>query len=384
MKKPLLIVIIILVVLLALPVINLLRWTFQPKKPLEILIVDKTVPDFERVNHKSFNWILTHERFVKKEKNTSYSYRKDYYGFIPLRPKRERLYTKNDYHMAEVIELAENYDAMYITDTYGVFFNDWYQGINKSRRSRKLYGGLNSVDNFVIKEVKDRHKLIILEYNCFDYPTPAYEAYRIQERLGIRYSGWTGKYFTSLDTLKEDFPIWMTAMYRKQYKKPWTFTKPGVVILRDKDIIVLEEGKYLDNPSVQIETDSVYRAIYNLPESIAFGEWFDIIGPNKNNVISNFRIGTTTAGDSLLAINGIDNTFPAVIQDPEFQRTYYFSGDFTTANMPVWTSRLKGVEKLKGIFYSKRPDDFRKFFWLYYKPLVTKIFDDYYTSFTTE
>jgi hypothetical protein len=384
MKKPLLIVIIILVVLLALPVINLLRWTFQPKKPLEILIVDKTVPDFERVNHKSFNWILTHERFVKKEKNTSYSYRKDYYGFIPLRPKRERLYTKNDYHMAEVIELAENYDAMYITDTYGVFFNDWYQGINKSRRSRKLYGGLNSVDNFVIKEVKDRHKLIILEYNCFDYPTPAYEAYRIQERLGIRYSGWTGKYFTSLDTLKEDFPIWMTAMYRKQYKKPWTFTKPGVVILRDKDIIVLEEGKYLHNPSVQIETDSVYRAIYNLPESIAFGEWFDIIGPNKNNVISNFRIGTTTAGDSLLAINGIDNTFPAVIQDPEFQRTYYFSGDFTTANMPVWTSRLKGVEKLKGIFYSKRPDDFRKFFWLYYKPLVTKIFDDYYTSFTAE
>jgi hypothetical protein len=154
MKKPLLIVIIILVVLLALPVINLLRWTFQPKKPLEILIVDKTVPDFERVNHKSLNWILTHDRFVKKGKNTSYSFRKDYYGFIPLRPKRERLYTKNDYHMAEVIELAENYDAMYITDTYGVFFNDWYQGINKSRRSRKLYGGLNSVDNFVIKEVK--------------------------------------------------------------------------------------------------------------------------------------------------------------------------------------------------------------------------------------
>jgi hypothetical protein len=247
MKKPLLIVIIILVVLFALPVINLLRWTFQPKKPLEIIIVDKTVPDFERVNHKSFNWILTHDRFVKKEKNTSYSFRKDYYGFVPLRPKRERLYTRTDYHLADVIEVAERTDAMYITDTYGVFFNDWYQGINKSRRSRKLYGGLNNVDNFVIKEMKDRHKLVILEYNCFDYPTSAYESYRIQERLGIKYSGWTGKYFTSLDTTQEDFPIWMTAMYRKQYKKPWTFTKPGVVILRDKDIIVLEQGRFLDN-----------------------------------------------------------------------------------------------------------------------------------------
>jgi hypothetical protein len=384
MKKPLLIVIIILVVLFALPVINLLRWTFQPKKPLEIIIVDKTVPDFERVNHKSFNWILTHDRFVKKEKNTSYSFRKDYYGFVPLRPKRERLYTRTDYHLADVIEVAERTDAMYITDTYGVFFNDWYQGINKSRRSRKLYGGLNNVDNFVIKEMKDRHKLVILEYNCFDYPTSAYESYRIQERLGIKYSGWTGKYFTSLDTTQEDFPIWMTAMYRKQYKKPWTFTKPGVVILRDKDIIVLEQGRFLDNSPVQIKTDSAYRAIYNLPESIAFGEWFDIIEPNQNNVISNFRIGTTTVGDSLLAINGLDNTFPAVIQDPEFQRTYYFSGNFTTANIPVWTSKLKGVEKLKGIFYSKKPDDFRKFFWLYYKPLLTRIFDDYYNSFTAE
>jgi hypothetical protein len=384
MKKPLLIVIIILVVLFALPVINLLRWTFQPKKPMEIIIVDKTVPDFERVNHRSFNWILTHDRFVKKEKNTNYSFRKDYYGFVPLRPKRERLYTRTDYHLADVIEVAERTDAMYITDTYGVFFNDWYQGINKSRRSRKLYGGLNNVDNFVIKEMKDRHKLVILEYNCFDYPTSAYESYRIQERLGIKFSGWTGKYFTSLDTTQEDFPIWMTAMYRKQYKKPWTFTKPGVVILRDKDIIVLEQGKFLDNSPVQIKTDSTYRAIYNLPESIAFGEWFDIIEPNQNNVISNFRIGTTTVGDSLLAINGLDNTFPAVIQDPEFQRTYYFSGNFTTANIPVWTSKLKGVEKLKGIFYSKKPDDFRKFFWLYYKPLLTRIFDDYYTSFTAE
>ena len=47
----------------------------------------------------------------------------------------------------------------------------------------------------------------------------------------MTFSGWTGKYFSSLDTTSEDFPIWMTAMYRKQYKKPWTFTKPGIVLL---------------------------------------------------------------------------------------------------------------------------------------------------------
>ena len=28
-------------------------------------------------------------------------------------------------------ELPEKADAIYITDTYGVFFNEWYQGFNK-------------------------------------------------------------------------------------------------------------------------------------------------------------------------------------------------------------------------------------------------------------
>ncbi|MZP55954.1 MAG: hypothetical protein GT600_10950, partial [Bacteroidales bacterium] len=71
MKKPLLIVIIILAVILALPVINLIRWSSQTKKPMGIIIVDKTVPTPQRVKHKSFNWVLTNNRFVKKDKNKS-------------------------------------------------------------------------------------------------------------------------------------------------------------------------------------------------------------------------------------------------------------------------------------------------------------------------
>ena len=68
MKKTLLIVVIILAVIIALPVINLIRWSLQSKKPLDIIIVDKTVPTLDREHHKSIDWILTHERFVKKER----------------------------------------------------------------------------------------------------------------------------------------------------------------------------------------------------------------------------------------------------------------------------------------------------------------------------
>ena len=117
---------------------------------------------------------------MKKENGKSFSYKKDYYGFVPTRPLKERKWDRNEYRLADLAVLPEEADALYITDTYGVFFNDWYQGINKSRRTRKLYGGLNNNDNLLIKEMKDRNKLVVLEYNCFDYPTAEYESFRIQ------------------------------------------------------------------------------------------------------------------------------------------------------------------------------------------------------------
>lgn len=380
MKKTLLIVVIILAVIIALPVINLIRWSAQPKKPLDVIIVDKTVPTLEREHHKSFSWILTNDRFVHKEKNTIYSYTKDYFGFYPQRPIREKKWDRNDYRLTDVISLAEKNDAIYFTDTYGVFFNDWFRGINKSRKSRKIYGGLNNNDFLLIKEMKDRNKLIIMEYNSFDYPTAQFESVRTQEKLGITFSGWTGKYFSSLDTTKADFPVWMTAMYRKEYKKPWSFTKPGIVILKEKDIIVLEEGIDLKTSLPLIITNSEYSGKYGVIPSVAFDQWFDIIDPLENTVISRFRLDTTPLGDTLLSTNSLFHEFPAVVQDPVSQRIFYFSGDFATYDVPFWTSRFKGVEKLKGLLYSDKPDDTRRFFWLYYRPLINGIFTDYYKS----
>jgi hypothetical protein len=380
MKKTLLIVVIILAVIIALPVINLIRWSAQPKKPLDIIIVDKTVPTLEREHHKSFNWILTNKRFVKKESKTSYSYKKDYFGFFPQRPLRDHKWDRNDYRLTDLISLAEKNDAVYFADTYGVFFNDWYRGINKSRKSRKIYGGLNNNDFLLLKEMKDRNKLIIMEYNSFDYPTAQFESVRTQEKLGITFSGWTGKYFSSLDTTIKDFPVWMTTMYRKEYKKPWIFTKPGIVILKEKDIVVLEEGRHLKHSLPQIITDIASSQKYGVVPSVAFDQWFDIIDPLQNKVISKFKLDTTPIGDSLLINNALMNEFPAVVQDPVAQRTYYFSGDFATYNVPFCTARLKGIEKLKGILFSDKPDDTRRFFWLYYRPLINGIFNDYYLS----
>ncbi|MCU0455852.1 MAG: hypothetical protein MUE74_06075 [Bacteroidales bacterium] len=385
MKKALLIVVIILAVLLALPVISLLRWTFQAKKPIGIVIVDKTVPSLDREKHKSFSWIMTNNRYVNKETNSSYSYRKNYYGIHPTRPLREKKWDNVRYNMEEAINiLPENNEAVYFTDTYGVTFSDWYPAINPPRRTRKLEGALNDMDNYLIQEMKTKNRLILLEYNTFDWPTGEFASFRLQERIGIRWGGWTGRYFESLDTLakiKAPIPLWMTQMYRKQHKKQWTFKNPGIVLLKDKSILVLEQGDMLTNAVPLINTDSTWVAKWGIAPTVTFDQWFDIIDPQQNTVISKFELRTTPQADTLLSTYGLANEFPAVVMDPEMKRTFYFSGDFCHTNIPYWTARFNGVEKLKGFLYSsKNPEDLRRFFWVYYRPLIEGIFGDYYTE----
>lgn len=380
MKKPLLITIIILVLVLAYPFVKYINWSFLKKKPIDIVVVDKTVPTLDRLKHKSLMWVLTNDRFVKKEGRESYSYKKDYYGFAPTRPLNKRGNTKKEYHLNDMTTLPEKTDAIYFADTYGVFFNDWYSGINRSRRSRKIYGGLNNTDYLFINEMKNRNKLIILEYNSFDYPTPEFESVRTQEKLGVSYSGWTGKYFEKLDSTSKDFPTWITAMYRKQYRQPWTFKNAGIIFLSEKNIIVLEQGKQLKSAMPHIITGDENCKYYGVAPSVAFDKWFDVTDPLQSNVISKFRIETTALGDTLLAANQLSKEFPAAVQEPVNKRIYYFSGDFATNKVCNMTSKLKGLTGFKWLLYSDKPDDSRRFFWLYYKPLISKIFSDYYDS----
>jgi hypothetical protein len=228
-----------------------------------------------------------------------------------------------------------------------------------------------------------KNKLCILEYNSFEYPTAPLEAYKTKERMGIGYGGWTGKYFATLDTAakgNEEFPIWMTQMYRKQYRKPWSFDKPGIVFLKGSEIVVLEEGIHLKNAIPIITTDSVYREKYSLPEKVGFDGWFDIIDPLNSKVVAAYNLETTAAGDTLLFENTLSANFPAVITDTLNQRNWYFCGDFATNKIDFWTARFKGFGGIKGFHFSEKQNDTRRFFWLYYKPLITGILTDYYNS----
>ena len=369
----------IIAVLLILPAYSLFKWVIQPKAPFQIMILNKTVPSLERHNHRSFHWVLNHEKYVKQDEKP-YSFVKDYFGFVPLKPFRNRQYEIRRISLDEIIKMADSYEAAFYIDTYGVYFNDWYKGLNKDRRSRKIYGGLNNNDFLFMKEMKDRKKLIVAEYNLMGYPTTDLDRSRVEDLLDIHWSGWTGKYFESLDTdVNFEFPDWILSLYQKQYNKPWDFHNAGIVLVNyDDQVVVLEHKTHLNFEVPYIYTNQEESERFGVPYQVNYTNWFDIVTPGKNTVTSSYKIHTNALGDSLLSTFFIPNVFPAVIESSNDAPYYYFCGDFSNNYIKPFSAYCKNIEKMPQRFlYSEKPQDSGKFFWEFYRPMVASIIKNY-------
>ncbi len=381
MNKPIKTFFIILVFLSFVPGYLLFKWAFQPKKELNILILDKTVPSFLRENHRSFNWILTHEKYVKPDKKR-YNYTKDYFGFFPLKPQRSKQYEIKRIRLSQVIELADSFDMAYFTDTYGVYFNDWYKGNNRTRRSRKIYGGTNNNDYLFLKEMKNRKKLFIGEYDILAYPTDLLERTKTEELFDLKWTEWLGKYFTSLDSVKNpDLPKWIMDIYRDQYHRPWTFKHGGIVFVSfNNRVVVLEDKKDLDFGVPYIYTTEYGQQKFGLPYKVPFPSWFEVVDPGNNKVVSTFKIHVNDLGDSILTSNSIPNQFPAVLESSTEYPHFYFAGNFSNNPIYLRTAYFSDYEKFCqkiGVpFLNKK----RYFYWHFYQPLMTHILDRYYTG----
>lgn len=385
MKKSLILFVIILIVILFFPVLNIVKWGVQPKRPLDVLILDKTVPTYDRYNHKSFHWILTHNKYVKGNKRL-YSYKKDYFGFVPLRPFRDKQWEPRRIRFAQIIELADSLDALYYADTYGVYFNDWYHGVNRSNRSRLIYGGLNNSDYSLLKEMKDRDKLVIAEYNILSYPTAPLERNKTENIFDIHWTGWSGKYYKDLNpATNPEIPKWIIKLYEKDNLETWPFTNSGIILVKnDNKVIVLENETHLDFDVPFIYSSKDAQEAYDLPYKVNYPHWFNIIESGENVVLSEFKIHANYVGDSLLEANLIPEVFPAVIMQPEKKHYFYFSGDFANNVVNYSTTYFKDIEKVDKYLYNNELSDKRKFYWKYYKPLVTNILNDYYLELKTE
>lgn len=374
-----LIVILFFLVLLA-PLWSYVWWLLTPKTEVGLTIIDKTVPNEEYFEHKAFNWVLHYKKVVQPG-GDFYSYVTDYFGFDPREHPKAKWRDWDYYTQRQLDSIADNTKLLYITDTYGVYYNEWILDRNKTEHSPLIYGGMRRKEVEVLSKVIEQDKPVIAEFNTYGSPTGGYVRNRAQELLNVDWTGWTGRYFHELDSAKNpELPRWLVRGYMQQHGGEWPFEGPGLAFVHESERIEVfdEDFGTINDPMPVLEVSEAFSDQYGTVTAVDYPYWFEVTFPRKftdAQSLGKFVINTTAKGDTMLASMGIPNVFPSIIRSRQ-GKTWYFCADFADNLVPYGASYFKKIHWLGGLLYSPAPLDRKKFFWSFYRPFMTKILEE--------
>lgn len=340
-----------------------LAWRLMPPRPLEVLILDKTVPDTTYRGHRAVVWLLNHLKLVHPGSFAAYSTASDYAGFVPLTPRA--------WSARPLPDAVGATRVVYVADTYGVSAGDLGSGIAEEP-GRLLFGGLTVGDMEFLESAARGGATVIAEFNTAAAPTADSVRARAARLFGFAWSGWTGR--RSAD-LARDVPPWLRTAWQQQRGQPWAHRGPGVVLAHaDGRVVVLTEV-HLRASGLEIlptrEGDSLGMRAAPAPDG-----WFELVEPAGSVMLARYAWHLTPRGDSTLAANGVPRQAAAVLTHRAgAARTYYLAGDFANVpRIPAWSELRWGPSLYRALpRWWISPQE--AFFWRGYLPLLSSILD---------
>ncbi len=368
--------------IILLPLFLWLLWLFTPRKPLSVLIMDKTVLHRQCVEHRGLNWILKNKKYVKPD-HKFYVIDKDYYGFFPKDSNNFEIHDLHLYNDSQIEALSRMYDMTYYADQYGIYIGEWGLQTEYTEHTPKIYGGMDWNDYLFLRKMKEKGKLIIAEFNFIHEPTPYAIRRSVEDLFHFRWTGWTGRYFDSLDTITNlELPRWVIRLYREQNNGRWPFKIDGLVFVHENNTICILENKIdMDFPVPVIKTTDYGVNKYNIPASINYPYWFDITFPsdNVNRTLSSYYVYPNTRGDSILRRYHIPSVFPAFFEYEGEYKYYYFAGDWVDSDIKQNLVYFKWSDWFQKFTYNPKKLNERVYFnWNYYEPIVKDVLSRYY------
>ncbi|MBP2656117.1 MAG: hypothetical protein H6Q73_3686 [Firmicutes bacterium] len=353
-----------IVLVVALPAII---WWFKPEVPLNVVILDKTVPVNNYREHKALMWLLNNLKYVNSKTGVAFSYDKDYYGFFPLENKT--------YVIRKLPDDVHEADVIYVTDTYGVYSEDYFGENLKGNRSELIYGGLTTDEVSSIQSSLNNRNILIAEFNTLASPSTDEARSRMEELLGVKWTGWIGRYFDDLSSANRELPLWLVHNYEQQYLVAWSFSGPGFAFInKDDGVVILQMGKAAGERLNRIYFTPEALAHYKVKNGVEYSYWFDVVEAAQDaEVLAEYHLDVTEEGAKILKNSGLPNAFPAIVKRFGKYRTYYFAGDFADNNniqeswkVTVWRPKL-GIDALV------RQD---KLYWQVYFPFMEKVLEE--------
>ena len=351
-------------------------WQLSSGSSWRTLVVDKTVPHPDYREHQSLFWVLNHAKVVNKGGERKWRPGKDYIGFYPEK------FVASDASFSSNLESAQTIgvDLIYFADTYGVYADD-YRFPEKYRThldySKKIFGGLEEEEVAAVEDFVQNGGSLVAEFNTFHPPTSQIVKERMENLLGLKSTGWVGRYFTDLSN-REDVPPWALRHWKTHSGEEWNFSGPGYILTHpDTEILVLEEEKDVEADGLQIRTmfadDSLMKGTSS---KTSYRFWFDIEEPMEGTeVLAQYQFRLTAHGREKMQEFGVPEAFPAVMRASQTPLRLYFAGDFSDNNIYHGPYFFYGWSKLRRLLCcTGRNKTQNRFFWNFYVPLLENIF----------
>jgi hypothetical protein len=355
---------------------SFILWQVSPGSSWRTLVVDKTVPHPDYREHQSLFWVLNHAKVVNKGGERKWRPGKDYVGFYPEK------FVASDASFSSNLESAQTIgvNLIFLADTYGVYADD-YKYPEKYRThldySQKIFGGLEEEEVDAIEDFVQNGGSLIAEFNSFHHPTPQPVRERIEKLLGLRSTGWMGRYFKDLAN-RGDVPAWALRHWKTHSGEEWNFSGPGYILAHpDTRLLVLEERKDVEADGLQIRKilseDPLMRGAFS---ATPYRFWFDIEVPVEGTeVLAQYRFRLTARGREKMQEFGLPEAFPAVMRASREPLRLYFAGDFSDNNIYHGPYFFYGWSKLRRLFCCVGKNRTQnRFFWDFYVPLLENIF----------
>ncbi|MCZ0754281.1 hypothetical protein [Anoxybacillus sp. J5B_2022] len=342
-------------------------WQLKPAKQLNLLVIDKTVPDNSYREHKGLMWILNQQKYVKPD-GTKYDLKWDYIGFVPK---------QGTYDVKHLPRSLARYDAVYVTDTYGVYEEEFLKKSKTGRRSAKVYGGMTEDDVQALRKMvmRDR-KVLIAEFNSFAHPTSESVRKQFYALLNLEWTGWIGRYFPDLQS--SEVPVWVKENYKQQYGRPFRFQGPGYVLVDENDRLVVMDKREIGKKGVVFSYTKAGEKKWGESGSVPYSYWFDIVKPlDENEVLATYTLSLSKRGKETLRALGLPSTFPAVVHHVNrLYESYYFCGDYADeADVPNIYQTV-GFNTWRKWTTSNSPDNTSVFYWKAYVPMMTHVLQE--------
>lgn len=341
----------------------ILLWQVQDKQQVALAIIDKTVVDSYR-EHLGLTWLLQHYKFADTPPKDNY------YGTLPA--------TKKEEVTSRPLPTNYNdYDMIYLADTYGVYEDDFSQREHLGKRSEKIVGGMEDEEwQTIVERLRQPKKsTLIAEYNSFASPTTQQVSDEMTAYLGVKWTGWIGRYFTELDFNKNpEIPQWVI----DQHGEDWQYSGAGFILVHDKNeqLIVLEQGKEVEGKGIKVNITEQGKQDLGFSTEVDYHYWFDIITANYGTeTLATYDWQLTATGEAMLTEYNIPTAFAAVTKrQRDYNTSYYFAGDYNDmAKVPSFY-KMKGLATLYnwGTLFA---DD--NFYWRLYVPMMKNILTEH-------